>query len=118
YSHKIVLEITIPQSIETHKVLVDNEWISYIRFKDLSLVANTVLKKYLEIKNKKTSISEELQTILSIFDSVDFLTLTQISKAVDLKREKIELLLAKLLVLDKIEISLNENTIVYQARKE
>ncbi len=118
YAHKIVLEITVPESKEIHKVLINNECISYIRFKDLSLVTNSVLKKYLELKNKTISFSEELNSFLSIFHSSDFLTLTQISKTVDLKREKIELLLAQLLVLNKIEASLKEDAIVYQAPKE
>lgn len=118
YAHKIVLEITIPESSEIHKLLSNNEWISYIRFKDLSLLANSVQKKYLEIKNKTISFSDELKSFLSIFDNVDYLTLTQISKSVELKREKIELLLAQLLVLSKIETNLKEDAIVYQVRKE
>lgn len=118
YTHKIILEITIPESTEIHKLLSNNEWISYIRFKDLSLLTNSVLKKYLELKNKTISFSEELKSFLSIFNSVDYLTLTQISKKTDIKREKIELLLAQLLVLNKIDAILKVDAIVYQARKE
>lgn len=120
-AHKIVLEIRVPKSNDVHKLFVDNTWVPYIRFKDLSLKANSVLKKYLDLKKNspgQIGLPEETTDILSLFREDDSLTLTQIVKKTDLKREKVEMLLAQLLILNKIDMDIQENAIVYQLHKE
>lgn len=68
-SHKIVLEIRVPKSSEVHKLLVDDKWVPYIRFNDLSLKANSVLKKYLDLKKSSLtrSVYRKKQTISCLF---------------------------------------------------
>lgn len=120
-SHKIVLEICVTKSSEVHKLFDGSEWVPYIRFRDLSFRANAVLKKYLDLKKKFTgqiSLPEETNAVLSIFSENNSLTLTQIVKKISLKRERTEMILAQLLILNKIEMDLQENVIVYQLHKE
>lgn len=120
-AHKIVLEIIVPKSSEVHRIFTDNIPVPYIRFKNLSLEANSVLKKYLELKNdpeETVELPEEGNALLAVFAKNDFYTLTQLVKKTGLKREKAEFLLSRLLIFNKIEADLKENAIVYGLPKE
>ena len=115
---KIILEIKIQKSTYIHKVIDINKPKIYIRYNNFSLEANTVLKRYLELNKKNVSINaiEELQPLLNILKNEDFLSITQLVKKILYKREKVEIQLAQLLHLNKIEIVLLDGGFNYRIK--
>lgn len=115
---KIILEIKIIKSTYIHKVIDINKPKIYFRYNNFSLEANTVLRRYLELNKKNVSINtiEELQPILNILKNEAFLSITQLVKKILYKREKVEIQLAQLLHLNKIEIVLVDSGFNYRIK--
>lgn len=121
-NYKIVLEVNVPKSREVHKVFENGRLITYIRFKNLSLEANTVLKNYLNLKltqnDKSIEYSEEIKEILNSLKENKRLSLTQIVRKVNIKRETVEYLIALLLLKEVLKMDILENSIVYFPHSE
>jgi predicted HTH transcriptional regulator len=121
--HKIILEIIVQKSNKIHKISEENgKWVSFIRIKNKSVATNSVLNNYLKLKNSTTEISSafspEEEKLIAIFDNTPFLSLTQIMKKIEIKKEKIEYLLAKLIIQKVLFFNLYEDVIVYSLNKQ
>jgi predicted HTH transcriptional regulator len=114
--HKIVLEVKIPASTYVQKSFVNNESVIYIRIGDLSLEVNGVLKKYIELKDKvlfEENYKDELQLIVDSLMKEEFLTFTQLSKKVAIKKQLLETALAVAIKTNKINYKIADNSVVY-----
>lgn len=123
FTYKIVIEIIIPKNDEIYFCLDEQEnWSPYIRLDKLTLKANSVLKKYIELQKGKKSIQKEneveIQEITSIISNNPQLSFTQLSKKTGIKRDRIEFILASLIYQKKINFDYTDGSIVYLLHSE
>jgi predicted HTH transcriptional regulator len=123
FTYKIVIEIIVPKNDEIFMCLDEQEnWNSYIRLGKLTLKANSVLKKYIELQKGKKILSKEneteMQEVIQIVSNNPLLSLTQLSKKTSIKRDKIESILALLIHQNKINFDYVDDSIVYLLHSE
>lgn len=101
FDHKIMMLVNVPKSQTLHKVIENDELNLYIRYHENSIKTNQVLQKFLELGLENRTISVDLSTeestILELLANNKEISMTQLAKKVDIKRDYLENLLAHLL---------------------
>lgn len=115
--HKIIQVVHVPKSKTLHKVIENEELNLYIRYHKNSIKTNNVLQKFLELKlvNSKLSdaMNEEENTILELLRTNTEISMTQLAKKVELKRDHLENILAHLLFKEKITYKVEGEKIIF-----
>lgn len=116
FTYKIVVEIIVPKSNRVHLSSDENgQWVGYLRMNEHTMKINAVLVNYLEmVKNNQIlpDFSSEMEELYSIFEEKK-ITFTQLTKITKIKREKLEVLLAKLICLNKIKFEFEDEKILF-----
>ena len=116
--HKLVLQIDVQKSNELHQSLdEENLWHYYLRVKDVSLEANPVLERYLEMKMEKDVkpqvVEGDFGVVLSLFEGEVKYSFSRLHKMTDLKLNRLEEVLAQLIYWDLIGYTIDETGVVY-----
>ena len=121
-NNKIVLEIIVPKSstkphTAAHK---DGKWMVYIRVADQNLLANRVLLKVWERKDKPRGVFVQFTTsettLLQYLEKNPTITLAKFSRMAKISRPKAENILVKFILLKTIDIIFTEKQTLYSLK--
>jgi len=121
---KTVLEIDIPKSNNGPCSAPDKEgkWMVYIRVHDQNLLANTVLLRVWQLKNRKKGIiiryTDKEKMLLDYLDKNGEITLTKFRKIAGISRKVAEKVLVDLITLKIIRMEITEKSIFYLINPE
>jgi predicted HTH transcriptional regulator len=121
---KTVLEIDIPKSNNGPCSAPDKDgkWMVYIRVHDQNLLANTVLLRVWQLKNRKKGIiiryTDKEKMLLDYLDKNGEITLTKFRKIAGISRKVAEKVLVDLITLKIIRMEITEKSIFYLINPE
>jgi predicted HTH transcriptional regulator len=116
---KTILEIDIPKSDNGPCSAPDKDgkWMVYIRVHDQNLLANTVLLRVWQLKNRKKGITirytDKEKILLDYLDKNGEITLTKFRKIAGISRKVAEKVLVDLITLKIIRMEITEKSIFY-----
>jgi predicted HTH transcriptional regulator len=116
---KTILEIDIPKSDNGPCSAPDKDgkWMVYIRVRDQNLLANTVLLRVWQLKNRKKGITirytDKEKILLDYLDKNGEITLTKFRKIAGISRKVAEKVLVDLITLKIIRMEITEKSIFY-----
>lgn len=121
--HKLVLQIDVPKSEQLHQSMGDdNLWNYQIRVGDVSLEANPILRRMLECRLedrvKPASLTGEFLEVFSLFGADVSYSFSKLAKLVDLKRNRLEEVLAHLVYWDLVQYKMEDSGVVYLLKND
>jgi predicted HTH transcriptional regulator len=121
---KTILEIDIPKSNNGPCSAPDKDgkWMVYIRVHDQNLLANTVLLRVWQLKDRKKGITirytDKEKILLDYLDKNGEITLTKFRKIAGISRKVAEKVLVDLITLKIIRMEITEKSIYYLINPE
>lgn len=118
--NKVILEITVPKSNSIPHLAKseDNRWLAYIRKDDENILANSVLMKVWNRKNRKygtfLSYRENEKWLLNYLSNHTHISISSFCRFTSLPRNKAEIILVNLIIMEVIKMDYMETGFVYK----
>lgn len=115
-----ILEVTIPKSKKRPHYARndDGKWLAYVRVEDKNLLANRILLKVWENKNRKKGVfisyGKTEKELLEYINNNNRITLSEFRKAVKINKFKAENILIKLISIGIIKIEFTDKEFFYR----